>query len=51
MMVPVSDTEAQKRAWEYTIPSSTKYMYLVLYFTLNLVLTLYNKAVLGRVSG
>ena len=34
---------------EYSIPTSTKYMYLALYFTLNLVLTLYNKAVLGKV--
>lgn len=48
-MIPVSDIEAQKRAWEHTIPTSTKYIYLALYFTLNLVLTLYNKAVLGKV--
>ena len=34
---------------EYKIPPSTKYLYLALYFTLNLVLTLYNKAVLGKV--
>ena len=34
---------------EYSIPTRTKYLYLALYFTLNLVLTLYNKAVLGKV--
>lgn len=55
-----SDVEAQSRhiraqstatiAPEYQIPTSTKYLYLALYFGLNLVLTLYNKAVLGKVS-
>lgn len=51
----VSDIEAQERcrsaqvAPEYTVPSSTKYTYLALYFGLNLLLTLYNKAVLGKV--
>lgn len=51
----VSDIEAQKRsrptqvAPEYTVPASTKYTYLALYFSLNLLLTLYNKAVLGKV--
>ena len=54
-----SDVEAQHRhvraqsaatiAPEYQIPTSTKYLYLALYFGLNLVLTLYNKAVLGKV--
>lgn len=54
-----SDIEAQSRharaqstptiAPEYQIPTSTKYLYLALYFGLNLTLTLYNKAVLGKV--
>lgn len=54
-----SDVEAQTRhtrtqstatsAPEYQIPTSTKYLYLALYFALNLTLTLYNKAVLGKV--
>ena len=54
-----SDVEAQSRhaqtqstttiAPEYQIPTSTKYFYLALYFGLNLTLTLYNKAVLGKV--
>ena len=54
-----SDVEAQNRhdraqsaatiAPEYQIPTSTKYLYLALYFGLNLTLTLYNKAVLGKV--
>lgn len=54
-----SDVEAQTRhlrtqstgtiAPEYQIPTSTKYLYLALYFGLNLTLTLYNKAVLGKV--
>lgn len=53
-----SDVEAQMRhartqstatiAPEYQIPTSTKYLYLALYFALNLTLTLYNKAVLGK---
>ena len=50
------DVEAQTHsegkkanAPEYGIPTSTKYLYLGLYFALNLVLTLYNKAVLGEV--
>ncbi|KAF6230610.1 hypothetical protein HO173_011147 [Letharia columbiana] len=53
-----SDVEAQSRhtraqstatiAPEYQIPTSTKYLYLALYFGLNLTLTLYNKAVLGK---
>lgn len=52
----VSDIEAQTRlasshaiAPEYDTPTSTKYLYLALYFILNLTLTLYNKAVLGKV--
>ena len=54
-----TDVEAQTRhartqsttsaAPEYQIPTSTKYLYLALYFGLNLTLTLYNKAVLGKV--
>lgn len=53
-----SDVEAQSQhtraqstatiAPEYQIPTSTKYLYLALYFGLNLTLTLYNKAVLGK---
>lgn len=45
------DLEAQEDpiAPEYTILTSTKYVYLALYFALNLVLTLYNKAILGKV--
>ena len=37
-------------AHEYSIPTRTKYLYLSLYFGLNLTLTLFNKAVLGQVS-
>ena len=58
-LVIKSDVEAQSRharaqsttaiAPEYQIPTSTKYFYLALYFGLNLTLTLYNKAVLGKV--
>ena len=50
-----ADVEAQSplenkraNAPEYGIPTRTKYLYLGLYFTLNLALTLYNKAVLGK---
>lgn len=49
------DLEAQKRDTvkhspaEYRIPTTTKYLYLSLYFALNLGLTIYNKAVLGKV--
>ena len=53
------DVEAQNRharaqstttiAPEYQTATSTKYFYLALYFGLNLTLTLYNKAVLGKV--
>ena len=58
-LVIKSDVEAQARhvraqstatiAPEYQIPTRTKYLYLALYFALNLTLTLYNKAVLGKV--
>lgn len=40
---------ASASAAEYSIPSSTKYLYLIIYFTLNLSLTIYNKYVLGKV--
>ena len=38
-----------KHAAEYSVPARTKYIYLGLYFGLNLGLTLFNKAVLGKV--
>ena len=38
-----------RSAAEYHIPTSTKYVYLGLYFALNLALTIYNKVVLGKV--
>ena len=50
------DLEAQRKevighsAAEYHIPASTKYLYLCLYFALNLSLTIYNKALLDKVS-
>ena len=51
-----ADVEAQSPsrsirviAPEYSIPTKTKSLYLGLYFALNLALTLYNKAVLGKV--
>ena len=44
-----AQTSAASIAPEYQIPTSTKYLYLALYFGLNLTLTLYNKAVLGKV--
>lgn len=34
---------------EYHVPTATKYLYLSLYFALNLALTIYNKAILGKV--
>ena len=36
-------------AAEYRIPTKTKYLYLAIYFILNLALTIYNKYVLGKV--
>ena len=36
-------------ALEYGVATRTKYLYLGLYFALNLTITLYNKAVLGKV--
>jgi hypothetical protein len=35
---------------EYGIPTGTKLAYLSVYFLLNVTLTIYNKAVLGKVS-
>lgn len=49
------DVEAQTKeaaevpAAEYRVPLATKYLYLSLYFTLNVALTICNKAVLGKV--
>lgn len=36
---------------EYRVPTRTKLAYLAVYFLLNLILTIYNKAVLGKVRG
>ena len=36
-------------ATEYQTPTSTKYLYLGVYFALNLTLTIYNKYALGKV--
>ena len=62
IMAPGGDVEAQqprsptdsesgsgKHAAEYRVPTRTKYMYLGVYFGLNLGLTLFNKAILGKV--
>ena len=50
---PRSPTESElgsgKHAAEYRVPTRTKYMYLGVYFGLNLGLTLFNKAILGKV--
>lgn len=50
---PRSPTESEvgsgKHAAEYRVPTRTKYMYLGIYFGLNLGLTLFNKAILGKV--
>ena len=50
---PHSPTESEigsgKHAAEYRVPTRTKYMYLGVYFGLNLGLTLFNKAILGNV--
>ena len=52
----MNDPEAQRTikrvdssAAEYRVPTSTKYLFLGIYFTLNLALTIYNKFVLGKV--
>lgn len=47
---PVKESTSGKHAAEYSVPSRTKYTYLGLYFGLNLGLTLFNKAVLGKVG-
>lgn len=47
---PLRDKHKLVTAHEYSIPTRTKYLYLGLYFGLNLTLTLFNKAVLGQVS-
>lgn len=44
-----SQMDSKTLAPEYGIATNTKYLYLGLYFALNLVLTLYNKVVLGKV--
>ena len=58
-MVNTEDLESQgnlkeavsgKHAAEYSVPAKKKYTFLGLYFGLNLSLTLFNKAVLGKVS-
>ena len=50
---PRSPTESEigsgKHAAEYRVPTRTKYLYLGVYFGLNLGLTLFNKAILGKV--
>ena len=48
---PLSEESASGRSGaEYRVPARTKYLYLSLYFGLNLGLTLFNKAILGKVS-
>ena len=47
---PRKDTTSGSHAAEYSVPAKTKYLYLGLYFGLNLSLTLFNKAVLGKAS-
>lgn len=46
----VSEAASGKHAAEYRVAPRTKYMYLGVYFGLNLALTLFNKAILGKVS-
>ena len=43
------DITPGSHAAEYSVPAKTKYIFLGLYFGLNLSLTLFNKAVLGKV--
>ena len=45
------ETESGRQGAEYSVPAKTKYIYLAVYFGLNLGLTLFNKAVLGKVGG
>ena len=44
------DASSGKHAAEYQVAARTKYTYLGLYFGLNLGLTLFNKAILGKVG-
>lgn len=44
-----SDSQNQNLDLEYSIPSTVKFTWLGTYFFLSLVLTLYNKLVLGMV--
>ena len=46
---PLKEQASGKHGAEYSVPPVTKYSYLGLYFGLNLGLTLFNKAVLGKV--
>ena len=47
--LPTDDASSGQHAAEYKVPARTKYTYLSLYFGLNLGLTLFNKAILGKV--
>lgn len=47
--LPTKDTDSGKQGEEYSVAPRKKYLYLGLYFGLNLSLTLFNKAVLGKV--
>lgn len=44
-----SEVGSGQHAAEYRVPTRTKYTYLGVYFGLNLGLTLFNKAILGKV--
>ena len=44
------ESTSGQHAAEYNVPAKQKYFFLGLYFALNLSLTLFNKAVLGKVS-
>ena len=44
-----TDLHAAPSGHEYTIPALTKFLHLGVYFTLNLALVLYNKAILQGV--
>ncbi|KAG8531342.1 uncharacterized protein KY384_002971 [Bacidia gigantensis] len=46
--ITLKEAESGKQGAEYSVPARTKYTYLGLYFGLNLSLTLFNKAVLGK---
>ena len=45
----ITREKASATATEYQTPTSTKYLYLGVYFALNLTLTIYNKYALGKV--